>query len=81
MFKFMTHVPDKVALKKWLAHRASVRESLRFHSSGLMTMDEFHEILADLLNVETWDDEKLAVFEREMETLFKKVLFVYILLP
>lgn len=74
MFKFMTHIPDKVALKKWLLRRGSVfRDQTRFHSAGLMTQEEFHEMLADLLGVETWDSQKVALFDREIETLFKKV--------
>ena len=76
MFKFMTHIPDRVALKAWLARRGSMyRDQSRFHSAGLMTLEEFHEMLADLLGVETWDDQKVAVFDREIETLFKKVKF------
>ena len=74
MFKFMTHIPDKIALKKWLTRRGSVfRDQTRFHSAGLMTQEEFHEMLADLLGVETWDSQKVALFEREIGTLFKKV--------
>lgn len=74
MFKFMTHIPDQVALKAWLAQRGSMyRDPSRFHSAGLMTLQEFHEMLADLLAVETWDDQKVAVFNKEIDTLFKKV--------
>lgn len=74
MFKFMTHIPDKIALKKWLTRRGSVyRDQTRFHSSGLMTQEEFHEMLADLLGVETWDSQKVALFEKEIGMLFKKV--------
>ena len=74
MFKFMTHIPDKVALKKWLTRRGSVfRDQTRFHSAGLMTQEEFHEMLADLLGVETWDSQKVALFEKEIGMLFKKV--------
>lgn len=74
MFKFMTHIPDKVALKAWLIRRGSMyRDQTRFRSAGLMTLEEFHEMLADLLGVETWDDQKVAVFNKEIETLFKKV--------
>lgn len=74
MFKFMTHIPDKVALKKWLLRRGSeYRHQTRFHSAGLMTQEEFHEMLADLLGVETWDNHKVALFEKEIGTLFKKV--------
>ena len=74
MFKFMTHIPDQVALKAWLARRGSMyRDQSRFHSAGLMTLEEFHEMLADLLGVETWDDKKVALFDKEIETLFKKV--------
>lgn len=75
MFKFMTHIPDQVALKAWLAQRGSMyRDPSRFHSAGLMTLQEFHEMLADLLAVETWDDQKVAVFNKEIDTLFKKVI-------
>ena len=49
------------------------RDQSRFHSAGLMTLEEFHEMLADLLGVETWDDKKVALFDKEIETLFKKV--------
>ena len=74
MFKFMTHIPDKVALKKWLLRRGSVfRDQSRFLSAGLMTQEEFHEMLADLLGVETWDSQKVALFDKEIGTLFKKV--------
>lgn len=74
MFKFMTHIPDKGELKKWLMRRGSeYRDQSRFHSAGLMTKEEFHEMLADLLGVETWDCHKVALFEREIGTLFKKV--------
>lgn len=74
MFKFMTHIPDKTALKKWLTRRGSVyRDQSRFHSAGLMTQEEFHEMLADLLGVETWDSRKVALFEKEIGMLFKKV--------
>lgn len=74
MFKFMAHVPDQVALKSWLAQQGStLRVPSRFHSAGLMTQGEFQEMLADLLGVETWDKEKVAVFEREIEILFRKV--------
>lgn len=38
-----------------------------------MTLEEFHEMLADLLGVETWDEKKVALFDKEIETLFKKV--------
>lgn len=76
MFKFMTHIPDKAALKAWLSRRGSVfRDQSRFHSAGLMTLEEFHEMLADLLAIETWDDHKVAVFDKEIETLFKKVIY------
>ena len=75
MFKFMTHIPDKVALKKWLMRRGSMfRDQTRFHFAGLMTQEEFHEMLADLLGVETWDSQKVALFDKEIGTLFKKVL-------
>lgn len=75
MFKFMTHIPDKGALKKWLMRRGSMfRDQTRFHSAGLMTQEEFHEMLADLLGVETWDSQKVALFDKEIGTLFKKVL-------
>lgn len=78
MFKFMTHIPDKIALKKWLTRRGSVyRDQTRFHSSGLMTQEEFHEMLADLLGVETWDSQKVALFEKEIGMLFKKVCTLY----
>ena len=40
-----------------------------------MTLEEFHEMLADLLAIETWDDHKVAVFDKEIETLFKKVIY------
>lgn len=74
MFKFKTHIPDKVELKKWLTRRGSeYRDPTRFHSAGLMTQEEFHEMLADLLEVETWDRHKVALFEKEIGTLFKKV--------
>ena len=70
----MAHVPDQAALKLWLARRGSMhKDPSRFHSAGLMTLEEFHEMLADLLGVETWDEQKVAVFEREIEILFKKV--------
>ena len=70
----MTHIPDKIALKKWLTRRGSVyRDQTRFHSAGLMTQEEFHEMLADLLGVETWDSQKVALFEKEIGMLFKKV--------
>ena len=49
------------------------RDQSRFHSAGLMTLEEFHEMLADLLGVETWDEKKVALFDKEIETLFKKV--------
>lgn len=76
MFKFMTHIPDKAALKAWLSRRGSVfRDQSRFLSAGLMTLEEFHEMLADLLAIETWDDHKVAVFDKEIETLFKKVIY------
>ena len=74
MFKFMTHIPDKAALKSWLTRRGSMfRDQTRFRSAGLMTLEEFHEMLADLLAVETWDEQKVAVFDKEIQTLFKKV--------
>ncbi|XP_029193047.2 WD repeat-containing protein on Y chromosome-like isoform X1 [Acropora millepora] len=74
MFKFMSHVPDQVAMKSWLAQQGStLRVPSRFHSAGLMTQEEFQEMLADLLGVETWDKQKVAVFEREIEILFRKV--------
>lgn len=74
MFKFMAHIPDQAALKLWLARRGSMhKDPSRVHSAGLMTLEEFHEMLADLLGVETWDEQKVAVFEREIEILFKKV--------
>ena len=38
-----------------------------------MTQEEFHEMLADLLGVETWDSQKVALFEKEIAMLFKKV--------
>lgn len=38
-----------------------------------MTQEEFHEMLADLLGVETWDSQKVALFEKEIGMLFKKV--------
>ena len=74
MFKFMTHIPDRVALKAWLAKRRSMyRDQSRIHSAGLMTLEEFHEMLTDLLGVETWEEKKVALFDKEIETLFKKV--------
>ena len=74
MFKFMTHIPDKIALKKWLTRRGSVfRDQTRLQSAGLMTQEEFHEMLADLLGVETWESQKVALFEKEIGMLFKKV--------
>lgn len=74
MFKFMSHVPDQEAMKSWLAQQGStLRVPSRFHSAGLMTQEEFQEMLADLLGVETWDKQKVAVFEREIEILFRKV--------
>ena len=38
-----------------------------------MTMKEFHDTLFELLDVDTWDPPKIALFEKEMGTLFKKV--------
>lgn len=38
-----------------------------------MTQEEFHEMLADLLGVETWDSQKVVLFEKEIGMLFKKV--------
>lgn len=38
-----------------------------------MTQEEFHEMMADLLEVQTWDSHKVALFEKEIGTLFKKV--------
>ena len=79
MFKFMTHIPDKIALKKWLTRRGSVYRDHTRHSAGLMTQEEFHEMLADLLGVETWDSQKVALFEKEIGMLFKKVTYLGLL--
>ena len=77
MHRFKTHVPDKDVFKKWLARRNSLAKA-QCQQSGLMTMTEFHDTLFELLDVDTWDPPKLALFEREMETLFKKVCKVYL---
>ncbi|XP_031555888.1 WD repeat-containing protein on Y chromosome-like [Actinia tenebrosa] len=70
MYRFKTHMSDKAALRKWNARRGA---PLSTHVSGLMTMEEFRSTLSDLVNVESWDTDRAAVFENEMETLFTKV--------
>lgn len=73
MFRFKTHLSNKNAIKAWKARRGSRAMVGTGHMTGLMTLSEFRDTLAELLNVDSWDDERVAVFEKEMEALFKKV--------
>ncbi|XP_020912310.1 WD repeat-containing protein on Y chromosome isoform X2 [Exaiptasia diaphana] len=73
MYRFKTHLSNKNAIKTWKARRGSRAIVGSSHLTGLMTLEEFRNTLAELLNVDSWDSERAVVFEQEMETLFKKV--------
>lgn len=74
MYRFKTHLSNKNAIKTWKARRGSRAIVGSSHLTGLMTLEEFRNTLAELLNVDSWDSERAAVFENEMEALFKKVV-------
>lgn len=73
MFRFKTHLSNRNAIKTWKARRGSRALVGSNHMTGLMTLMEFRDTLSELLNVDSWEHERAAVFEKEMETLFKKV--------
>ncbi|KAK3705152.1 hypothetical protein QZH41_003758 [Actinostola sp. cb2023] len=73
MYRFKTHLSNEAAIKTWKTRRGSRVLAGSSHMTGLMTLEEFRSTLAELLNVDSWDVERAAVFEKEMEALFKKV--------
>ncbi|XP_048575994.1 WD repeat-containing protein on Y chromosome isoform X3 [Nematostella vectensis] len=75
MYRFKSHLSDPKAVKAWKARRGSrgMATTNASHVTGLMTMQEFRDTLADILVVDAWDSNRAAIFEKEMETLFKKV--------
>ena len=73
MYRFKTHIPDAVALKKWLARRGSINPMPRDRGMGKMTLDEFHNTLADMVGIDKWDSNQQAAFDKQMQILFRKV--------